>query len=174
MKALHGSPAGIILALGVIGFNATAPAAPPRTPGIPPAALSAAIDLPLAPLGQPSPEETAAFDLALNAHRQRARRDDVSALASFTRRFPRSPWVASARLVIAHCQLRHGWYAAGERELTAAWSLARNETAGATKPLADHIAGLLARTRVRLGRMADAGALLAELADRPLSGPRYH
>ena len=150
-------PAGLlVLVLGVVSSAATALASPPQTPSNPPAALNTAIDLPLAPLGRPSPEETAAFDLALDAFRRRTVRDDVSALTSFTREFPRSAWAASARLVIARTQLRHGWYAAGESELTAAWSLARNETAGAAKPLADQIAGLLLRTRARLGFMKDA------------------
>ena len=127
----------------------------------------------LVPMGsQPRTRaENEALGHALLAFHDRAKVDDVSALADFVRRHPQSRWRPALELNLGIVQLQTGYFTRALDAFQAAWEHSREETAGRARAVADRALGEYALMLGRLGRTEKLEALVAATKDRVVVGP---
>jgi RHS repeat-associated protein len=128
---------------------------------------------PLVPMGRPSTvEENQALAKAmLQFHSANQATDDVSALTSFLRRYPDSPWRVGLLVNLGLIYRQTGYITRALEAWEEAWALGKDETGRRAKVLVDRGVGQLAEWNSRLGRYDRLETLLAELNGRTVLGP---
>lgn len=115
--------------------------------------------------------ENVALSRALGAYERRKDPDDVTSLAAFVTQYPHSGWSPAIWTNLGLHYLHDGFYS---RALDA-WQRAWDEGNGATEPharaLVDRAVGELVRLEASLGHFDRVSAILAEIGDRPVTGP---
>lgn len=158
--------AGFCLLLGQ-GTFVSAAAIPPET-----AALSRVrlFPEPLAPVGgEPSAAENGALAAALRGLAPGA---PLTAVDAFIQAHPHSPWVPSLLLNRGLRRFEQGYFSSALADWTQAWTIGR-AARGSSPDGEALVARALAeavKMHCRVGRVAEAKALLAEFGDRPVVG----
>ncbi len=127
---------------------------------------------PLVPVGgRASAEEDKALSQALADYRQGGAGEDVSAIAGFLERHPRSVWRASLLMNLGLVHRRTGYFSRALADWEEAWQLAKDETDLEARAVADRAVGELADLSARLGLDERLESLLEELNGRAVRGP---
>jgi RHS repeat-associated protein len=160
--------------------NRTLPAASAQTvrktlSGLPDAVeigRSRAFSEPLVPVGGvPSAEENAALGAAITQWQRHTDQDDFSSLTGFLEGHPQSPWRAALLVNLGLSYYQSGWYSRAMDSWERAWELSKSVTDPAQRRIADRAIGEFLKLNARVGRMDVLEARLAEIKDRPMSGP---
>ena len=133
---------------------------------------SHAFEEPLVPIGvHTTPAENLALSKAIALHVRGNDQDDYSAILSFLREFPHSPWRAAILTNVGVRYRQTGWFLKSLAAWKEAWELSKDDTSQLGKPLADRAIGELAELNTAFGRKTEVEKILKELGDRPLMGP---
>ena len=116
-----------------------------------------------------SQAERMALKEAVEKFRQRARRDDLSALTGFLARYPESTWNVALLVNVGILYKRSGYFTRALTTMEDAWRLGKEEQ-GRVRDLVDLGLGELADLAARLGRRDRLTALFAEVQSRILTG----
>lgn len=125
--------------------------------------------VPLIPSGPTTPSQNTAFSAAANSWLQRQSQDDFTALRSFAN--SNSPWKMTALLNLAAAYYQAGWFSKALETYEEAWEAGRTLTTESGRSLANQAAAGKMGMLARVGRKAELEAFVAELGDRPVSGP---
>ncbi len=126
---------------------------------------------PLVPVGGRAPaEENEALSQALANYRQSGAGEDVSAIARFLERHPRSVWRASLLMNLGLVHRRTGYFSRALADWEEAWRLAKGESDLQARAVADGAVGELVDLAARLGLDERLESLLEELKERGVRG----
>lgn len=121
---------------------------------------------PLVPVGkEPTNEENEALAAAL---RPFSGSRDMALLETFLESNPASPWCPSVRVNLGLMQFDAGYYSRALGNWTQAWNAGKSSAD--TPPIVFRALAEALKMNCRVGRVAEAKALLEELGDRKLSG----
>lgn len=153
----------------------TEPSARKTLSGLPDAVeigRSRAFSEPLVPVGGvPSSEENAALGAAITQWQGHTDQDDFSALTGFLEGHPQSPWRAALLVNLGLSYYQSGWYSRAMDSWERAWELSKAANAPDQRRIADRAIGEFLKLNARVGRMDVLEARLAEIKERPMSGP---
>ena len=125
----------------------------------------------LVPVGivAPTAAENEALALALRAFSAAGR--DLAVLDAFVKSNPGSPWLPSLMTNLGLLKYEAGYFTDALARWNGAWVLGSKAASGEkTAPIVIRALAEAVRMNCRVGRAAEAKALLAQLGDRPVSG----
>jgi RHS repeat-associated protein len=173
-RASLGAGGAVLAFLGLLltaTVGAAAPADPPAPAGLDAQLAAAHFAEPLIATGPTTRTEGQALLRAIAAYEGRGSPDDFSTLLGFLRAYPHSGWRVAVLTDLGIDYLHYGYFSRALDAWEAAWREGREATDYRARALVDRAVGELVRLHAQLGHQQQLAALLAEIGDRPVSGP---
>lgn len=117
--------------------------------------------------GLPQPVENVALAQAFRSY---AASKDLRPLKAFVQTHPASPWNPSLLTNLGLLEFNEGYFSSALADWTQAWTLGKNATEPRACAVVNRAAAEAIKMYCRVGRIAEAKALLAQLDGRPLHG----
>ncbi|SEG15179.1 YD repeat-containing protein, partial [Nitrosospira multiformis ATCC 25196] len=148
-------------------------AAPPENPAPLPLLKVDGFEEPLVPMYGTTPKEDRALAEAISTHRSQSSFEDLAVFETFLKEYPRSGWNVGILANLGLAYYRQGYFSRAINAWERAWQTERTRPADNPmgKMLADRAMGELMRMHSRLGHADELEKLLADIKDRPISGP---